>query len=150
LQKRVTLGTASNKNISSGQNYKEQWNQILWKYRKCNTIQTFCSKVRFLQSFDRNGPQCPIRFFSQEQETISLSAFSARNSIAISIVAPSPSSAFMPCACQHHKMDNNKLKSHERMASQIQKIQMVKDVQPSKNYLCIRGGIYLTVLISVL
>jgi hypothetical protein len=107
----------------------------IWKYQKCNTIQTFCSKVRFLHSFERNGPQCPIRFFSQEQETISLSACSARDSIAISTVAPSPSSAFMPCACQHHKIDNKKLKSHERIISQIQNVQMVKDVQPSKNYL---------------
>jgi len=40
-----------------------------------------------------------MRFFSEEQQTISFSALSARDSIAISMVAPSPSSAFMPCAC---------------------------------------------------
>ena len=68
------------------------------KYKKPNRL-TFCRKVRFLQSFMRNGPQCPMRFFSEEQQTTSFSALSARDSIAISIVAPSPSSAFMPCAC---------------------------------------------------
>ena len=68
------------------------------KYKKPNRL-TFCRRVRLLQSFERNGPQCPMRFFSEEQQTISFSALSARDSIAISIVAPSPSSAFMPCAC---------------------------------------------------
>jgi len=42
---------------------------MLKKLRKSNG-QFFCSKARFLQSIEINGPQCPIRSSSEEQQMI--------------------------------------------------------------------------------
>lgn len=62
---------------------------------------TFCIRLKFLQSFDRKGAQCPIKFFSLElPEIISFSALSDNVSSIASPDAARPSSALILLSCK--------------------------------------------------